>query len=173
MLGYVYVITNETMPGLVKVGLTYRAPGNRAEELRHTGNAGVFDVAYQIQVDDPVRVEREAHKYLEDFHEDKEWFRCTVDAAVSALHQAAGVSSDPGLSSMGLARRSPGPMNQLSAEEQAIWQAYYRREREALARIGKGRDAAERNAWSDYVRQEIRAADDERAAAIRKVRDGK
>ena len=157
----------------MKVGLTYRAPSNRAEELRHTGNAGVFEVAYHLQVDDPVRVEREAHKHLEDFHEDKEWFRCTVDAAVSALHQAAGVSLDTCLSSMGVARPSPGPMNQLSAEEQAIWQGYYRREREALARMGKGRDAAERKAWSDHVRQEIRAADDERAAAIRRIREGK
>ena len=172
MLGYVYVMTNETMPGLVKVGMTFRSPAERADELRSTGNAGRFIVAYELELDDPNFVEREAHKLLDECCVEKEWFRCSVGVAVSALHHASGMPGGSLETMSGFARRSPGPMDKLSPEEQEVWKAYYRREREALARLGRGRDAAEQRAWSEYVKQELRAADDERTAAMRKLRDG-
>ena len=46
--GWVYVLTNEAMPGIVKVGHTMNDPVIRAETL--SGDTGVplpFDVAYK------------------------------------------------------------------------------------------------------------------------------
>jgi hypothetical protein len=35
--GYIYVLENETIPGLVKIGSTERNPEDRAKELMTTG----------------------------------------------------------------------------------------------------------------------------------------
>ena len=170
MPGHVYIMKNEDIPGLVKIGMTDRTPAERAQELRNAGNPGQFVVAYSAEVDDPQLVESEAHRNLRAYHHDKEWFRCSVTVAISAVQQAAQGSGPAPPSATAWAQRSPGPLASLTAEERAVWSAYYDKERQALANLGRGRDDAERRAWEERVRTDLRAADDERAAAIRQLR---
>lgn len=85
--GWVYVISNKSIPGLVKVGYSTKDPTSRAEELNHTGIPHKYVVDYDVLVDDPFRIEKKAHKLLGSVHESKEWFRCSAENAVVAIKQ--------------------------------------------------------------------------------------
>jgi T5orf172 domain len=90
MRGWVYVITNETMPGVVKVGHTLKDPDLRASELSHTGSAGPYLVEYEVMVRDPRNVEQRAHLALKGVLQHKEWFRCSVGHAVEVIRRIVG-----------------------------------------------------------------------------------
>lgn len=94
MRGWVYIITNESMPGLVKVGYTDRNPEVRASELVGTGMPTRYSVAYSIQVQGPRDVERAAHRKLATVRVGREWFRCTVAKARIVVDAVAGVGDD-------------------------------------------------------------------------------
>ena len=85
MKGWVYIITNKAMPGLVKVGYSDRDPENRATELNSTASPHPHVVEFAILVDRPKKVEQSIHLKLKDNHEAKEWFKCSVDFAKSAI----------------------------------------------------------------------------------------
>ena len=87
--GWVYVISNPAMPGLVKVGFSTKDPSLRARELDSAGFPHPFEVEIDFLVDDPREVEQKAHKYLSAYREGKEWFRCDVDIAVEAIKTCA------------------------------------------------------------------------------------
>lgn len=64
-VGYVYALINRSMPGLVKVGRTARAPATRVAEL--SGATGVptpFELVYDILVPDAASAERLLHDAL-------------------------------------------------------------------------------------------------------------
>ena len=100
MPGWVYVITNQAMPGLVKVGFAERHPDNRADDFnRQHYRAAIpfqFVVAYAAQVKDPRRLERATHEALVKYRvrkqtrnrkDQKEWFRCSVGEAAAAIRR--------------------------------------------------------------------------------------
>lgn len=92
MGGWVYIITNEAMPGLLKVGYTERDPQDRARELtkeRKTGVPRDYVVAYALQIHDPKALEQRVHQALEKFHENREWFRCSLKDARAAIAKEA------------------------------------------------------------------------------------
>lgn len=90
--GFVYVLTNPVMPGLVKVGHTSRAPEVRAAELSaSTGVAARFVVAWSHQVTDHEALEGIAHGRLARYriNNHREFFRCTVVQARRIIKQEA------------------------------------------------------------------------------------
>lgn len=89
MKGCVYVLTNEAMPDLVKVGYSLKDPSIRARELRNTGNPKDYVVQYEILVENPRRVESAVHSRLQNKREGREWFRCSVERAVDEIRQTA------------------------------------------------------------------------------------
>ena len=90
MKGWVYVITNAAMPGLVKVGFTMNDPEIRARELNHTGSPHPYIVAYEMLVDEPRQIEQSTHKLLSPKLEKKEWFRCGSEEAIAAIKLVVG-----------------------------------------------------------------------------------
>ena len=61
--GYIYVLINASMPGLIKVGMTTNTPEERAEQLSSaTGVPTPFVVAYQRYVNDCAAAEEFVHK---------------------------------------------------------------------------------------------------------------
>lgn len=63
--GYVYLLANSTMPGLIKVGRTARNPQDRVGELSSaTGVAAPFHLIYHVFVRDAPLGERIAHQRL-------------------------------------------------------------------------------------------------------------
>jgi len=63
--GFVYLLTNETMPGIVKIGKTRRLPENRSNELYTTGVALPFKVRFAIYSEDMDWLEQTVHEDLE------------------------------------------------------------------------------------------------------------
>jgi hypothetical protein len=87
--GWVYVITNKSIKGLCKIGFSTKDPIQRAREFDGTGTPHPYEVAWEIIVSNPRKVESEAHEILRSKNEKKEWFKCTVDEGVAAIRQAS------------------------------------------------------------------------------------
>jgi len=83
--GWVYIITNKTMPGLLKVGYSSKDPILRAKELAQTGLAHPYVVQYDVLVKGPKDIEQRVHKILYARREGKEWFRCSVNEAIKEI----------------------------------------------------------------------------------------
>lgn len=49
MRGWVYIITNKSMPGLLKIGYTMKDPRSRAKELEGTGIPTPYEVVYEVR----------------------------------------------------------------------------------------------------------------------------
>lgn len=90
MKGWVYVISNDAMPGLVKVGFTSKDPDLRASELNHTGSPLPYVVDYEVLIEHPRDIEQQVHRKLSEFRKGREWFRCTPEFAVSVVQQIVG-----------------------------------------------------------------------------------
>lgn len=87
MRGWVYVITTKSMPHLVKVGFSTKDPAIRARELANTGTPHPYVVVYDALVHGPRGAERQIHAKLSHVREGKEWFKCSVAEAVSAIKE--------------------------------------------------------------------------------------
>lgn len=87
--GYVYVLTNEGLPGLVKVGFSLKDPSLRATELSTTGVPHPYVVEYDVLVLNPIEVEQSVHRAFreEGRHEAKEFFRVSVSDAITKINE--------------------------------------------------------------------------------------
>jgi hypothetical protein len=87
-LGWLYILTNEGMPNLIKVGMTTRQPWERAEELsKSTGVPAPFDVSSYMCVRDVYAAERLAHYELREFRlPNREFFHCDAFYAYCRIH---------------------------------------------------------------------------------------
>lgn len=83
--GWVYVISNKAMPGIVKVGYSMQDPELRARELDHTGAPHRYEVDFEVLVDEPRSIEQRVHRDLSAKREGREWFRCTAEEAIGAI----------------------------------------------------------------------------------------
>jgi hypothetical protein len=90
--GWIYVISNKAMPGLVKVGYSTKDPKLRAEDLNHTGSPHPYRVEYEMLIEEPYQIERNVHKILLNCKEGKEWFRCSIEDAILAIKKIADTS---------------------------------------------------------------------------------
>ena len=86
MAGYVYCLTNSTIPGLVKIGKTARDPKERVAEISaSTGVPTPFDIAWSRKVPDMHTAESDLHAALADFRLTKrrEFFRCSPEVSLA------------------------------------------------------------------------------------------
>jgi hypothetical protein len=91
--GFVYVMINLTMPGLVKLGATARTSRDRARKLRGTGVPDEFVVVYDELVTDHAKVEGRLHERFREhrLRSDREFFRMPIREAVRGLiEESAG-----------------------------------------------------------------------------------
>lgn len=91
MQGYVYILLNSSLPGLVKVGKTTKQPEARARELHQTGVPSPFVVAYSEFVSDCDALELQIHTELDEYRESsrREFFRIDSTSAIKLLIEAA------------------------------------------------------------------------------------
>lgn len=88
--GFVYVLVNPAMPGLVKVGSTTRSPAGRAAEISQaTGVAAPFLLAFQQEFTDCERAERLVHARLAErglrIDGRREFFHCSATDAIHVI----------------------------------------------------------------------------------------
>ncbi len=96
--GYVYILINTSLDGMIKVGRTTRDPQERARELsRATGIPTPFRVAYECLVSDCERVESGLHARLSDFRVSKgrEFFRYPLHLGIKLLEELQGGHGPP------------------------------------------------------------------------------
>ena len=66
-MSYVYILTNEAMPGYIKIGLTENLVSERVVQLDNTSVALPFQCYYAARVEDNRRIERALHTAFGDF----------------------------------------------------------------------------------------------------------
>lgn len=81
--GFVYVLTNESIPGLVKIGRTSRDVDLRATELWQTGVPTPFQVQCVVRTIDCVELEKWTHGFFHDcrVHKFREFFALDCEIA--------------------------------------------------------------------------------------------
>lgn len=98
MVGIVYLLTNEAMPGLIKIGKTTNDDAQvRMDQLYNTSVPVPFTCELALQVENPGRVEQALHKV---FHPNRvnprrEFFEIEVEQARAALELAEGKDVTP------------------------------------------------------------------------------
>ena len=85
--GFVYVLVNQAMPGIVKIGRTARATSDRANELSTTGVPHDFIVVYDQQFLDCIEAERNIHEYFADFriNKNREFFQVSPKEVIDYI----------------------------------------------------------------------------------------
>ncbi|WP_107675048.1 GIY-YIG nuclease family protein [Agrobacterium sp. LAD9] len=87
--GHVYVLSNKSMPGVLKIGFTNGDPAKRAAELSGvTGVPTAFRVEWSLPVLGSARaIEQRIHAVLSKKKHGKEFFKVTIDEAQSVARQ--------------------------------------------------------------------------------------
>lgn len=84
-----YILSNEAMPGIYKIGMTHRNPEYRAEELNTTGVPVPFIVEYCIYIDDYMKIESIVHRKLKEYRFGKEFFNYNLEKCILCLKETA------------------------------------------------------------------------------------
>ena len=82
----VYILTNESMPEIIKIGFTDNLP-RRLKDLDKTSTPLPFECYYAVEVSDARAIEHLLHEAFNDkiVRERREFFYCTPEQAKSAL----------------------------------------------------------------------------------------
>jgi hypothetical protein len=123
----VYVLTNEAMPGLVKIGRTSDSIEARISQLSNCSGVPLrFECYYAAQVDDAERIEKTLHQLFADHRISKkrEFFRIDAEKVVVAISLANPIEVTPGVI----------PIDE--EEEVALAKAKARRPRLRLSALG-------------------------------------
>lgn len=85
---WVYVLSNASMPGCLKIGYTTLNPEKRAKQLSSsTGVATPFIVEYSFRCFDAELLEGELHKFFSSYriNNNREFFRLSLDEVKKAI----------------------------------------------------------------------------------------
>jgi hypothetical protein len=88
----VYVLTNPSMPGQVKIGFTKNNAEDRAKSLYTTGVSTPFQVAYEYVCVDGMGLEQQIHKVLDEFRvaDSREFFYVSAGKAIDTILEVSG-----------------------------------------------------------------------------------
>ena len=89
---WIYILSNETMPGLVKIGFTKNKPSERVKQINAaTGVALDFKVEWAYPCFNAHDLEKEIHYYLEGegfrVNKKKEFFNISLEQARSVVER--------------------------------------------------------------------------------------
>ena len=92
--GFLYILSNELMPGIYKIGFTSRNPDERAAEISsQVGLPAMFVVEKYWRSNDPYIVEQRIHKALEKDRKPGEYFQADIDVLCEEIEKHLQVSS--------------------------------------------------------------------------------
>jgi len=88
--GYVYILSNRSMPGLVKIGKSSRGGRHRAKEIYQTGVPTPFNLEFEIYTHDCDSLEMYVHERLESkrVNESREFFEIDISEAIADVVDA-------------------------------------------------------------------------------------
>ena len=108
--GYIYILSNVSMPGILKIGFTTNSPEDRVKDLsRATGVPTPFTVAFFMHVTSTSRAEREIHLKLDKYRvsANREFFTVPLQEAIKIIQEVA--KEYPGFSHTGPSPALPTP----------------------------------------------------------------
>jgi len=88
-VGYIYILTHEAMPDLVKIGKTDTSVEDRMKSLNNTSVPHGFKCFYAAEVKDPDDVEHRLHEAFRDCHAGKEFFEIHPSRVKQILEMVA------------------------------------------------------------------------------------
>jgi hypothetical protein len=90
--GYLYILSNPSMPGLLKIGLTTRQVPDRVAELNAaTGVPASFAIEAYFESTNPPAHEKSVHDRLRHSRvRGKEFFRVSVEEAIQVVRAVTG-----------------------------------------------------------------------------------
>lgn len=84
--GYIYCLSNPSIPNLLKIGMTTRTPEERAKELFTTGVATPFIIEFARKVSNPKNKEKDIHRILENYRvPSREFFDISINEATRVI----------------------------------------------------------------------------------------
>ncbi len=85
--GFVYILRNAAMPGLLKIGFSVKVPTERAAELFTTGVPEPFELIYYCLVENAGKLESQLHQSLSGhrYRGDREFFNVELQFAVRSI----------------------------------------------------------------------------------------
>lgn len=85
--GFVYILRNEAMPGLLKIGFSVKVPTERVAELFTTGVPEPFKLTYYCLVENAAKLETEIHRKLSTYRHrgDREFFSVELETAIQSI----------------------------------------------------------------------------------------
>ncbi len=94
--GYVYILINSSLAGMVKIGRTIRDSQARARKLFATGVPTPFEVAFEVFSNDHEGLEAEMHARLVDYrvNKNREFFHYPLLEAINLLIELSGSKFD-------------------------------------------------------------------------------
>lgn len=101
--GWVYVLSNEAMPGIFKIGMTTSAPEVRAREVSQgTGVPMPYVVEHAFHSYQPRQDEAEIHELLGEYrlNPNREFFKCEMDTILDAIGEQGLVNRDMSVESL-------------------------------------------------------------------------
>jgi len=87
---WVYVLSNETMPGLLKIGYTKNHPEERSKQISSgTGVAVPYKVEWAYKCHNGEQLEGEVHQYLKEYRVNpkKEFFAIDLEEAKEIIEK--------------------------------------------------------------------------------------
>jgi len=102
--GYVYVLSNPAMPGLVKIGRTTRHPTDRVRELNSTSSVALpFNLEASVRTKYQNWTEKLLHQALDRYrlNQKREFFQLSADEAVAICRRCVRMSKAEFLKSVG------------------------------------------------------------------------
>lgn len=90
--GWIYCMSNESMPGIFKVGMTIRTPEERLTEANSSDTwrpPTEYEIAYSVRVTDAFDIETQIHKQLDDYriHPRREFFRAPLETIKELMNR--------------------------------------------------------------------------------------
>lgn len=87
--GYVYILINNSMEGLIKIGRTTRSSDVRAKELSSTSVPTPFQVAYEVFSEESKKLEKLIHQKLDEFriNSNREFFKYPLSKAIKLIQE--------------------------------------------------------------------------------------
>lgn len=143
--GYVYVLSNPSMAGLVKIGKTTTSPTRRMSELHSTGVPTPFELEFAAEVADCHVSERAAHDALDRYRvsSNREFFKVSVMEALREIlprlgeYEVVEFKSSHGIEQLEaeIAKRRRATLDAQAATERERARLALERKREGATRI--------------------------------------
>jgi hypothetical protein len=91
-MGIVYILTNDSMPGIIKMGITDESIQDRMKSLDNTSIPTPFRFYFAIEDDRYKEIEKLVHNTFADYRirQNREFFKVDPERAVSALKISGG-----------------------------------------------------------------------------------